>query len=110
MDLLVLLQCTGGLLEITGVFLMANLYLNLPFLDTIPLLISALGRGKLSKDVADGFDLVEETKNRALKATQGLAFIATGFLIQTSANVLSLFLGKELIAPKIIKFIANHLG
>lgn len=89
MEFFVIAQISGGILEIIGVFLMANLYLNMPFNESISVLINAFWRGKSANDATSGFEFTVETPRRVLVSLQGLSFIATGFLIQTVATVTS---------------------
>lgn len=79
-------QLLASLLEIVGALLMANANVAVAKGGQVPrLLVVALWRGAMARGAAklDGA-LSQEDR---LKTLQGLAFIATGFLLQVAATV-----------------------
>lgn len=84
-----LLQIIGGILQMAGTLLMANVYLNMP-LQYVPLhILSALFRGERAKSVTNNFLWTLETPRRALISVQGLGLIGVGFLLQTIGTVVA---------------------
>jgi hypothetical protein len=79
-----LFQLLGSLFEITGAFLMANIYLRVYKYQKILAIISALWRGEKAEESTTIAGIVPE---RRLSSLQGLSFIGLGFLLQAIPNV-----------------------
>ncbi|MGH6898141.1 MAG: hypothetical protein ACREJ5_16605 [Geminicoccaceae bacterium] len=91
-----ILQIVGLVLEITGIFLMANMYVRrLPKRALLLVILSALGRGETARDAVTIAEIWPENK---LISLQGLALVGGGFVIQMIGLVVATIASYEPLA------------
>lgn len=82
-----LFNIAGAGAEITGVFLMAKRYTNMPWHQWPLALVTALWGGKPAKDLGYGADITQENHKKSLL---GLTLIGIGFALQAIPSIISL--------------------
>jgi len=87
-----LLFSIGSVLEVLGVYKMANVYLTGILTASIPkVLFTAFFRGGKGKSVIGAARIYKYNKEQVGMTLQGLSFVGVGFVLQALPNFFRLF-------------------